>query len=155
MGRPTIYTEGLGKEICRRIVLGDSLRSICIEEGMPCRETALTWASDVHHPFSDQYTRAKQIQALGMSEELLEIADDGTNDWMERRNKDGSTYEAVNEEVIQRSRMRIDTRKWILSKMLPKTFGEKQSVDHTSAGEKLQSVVVYLPDNGRDQNVQE
>jgi membrane protein implicated in regulation of membrane protease activity len=44
---------------------------------------------------------------------------------MERRNSDGSTYEVVNGEHIQRSRVRIDARKWKASKLAPKKYGEK------------------------------
>jgi hypothetical protein len=57
-----------------------------------------------------------------MFEELLEIADDGSNDWTIRTNKSGDEYEVANTEVVQRSRLRIDVRKWYLSKVLPKKF---------------------------------
>ena len=55
----------------------------------------------------------------------LDIADDGSNDWVERKNADGSTTEVVNGEHIQRSRVRIDARKWLLSKLAPKKYGDK------------------------------
>lgn len=65
-----------------------------------------------------------------MADELLEIADDGTNDWMERIDGDGAGVGWVlNGEHVQRSRVRIDTRKWLLSKMAPKRYGDKQSFE--------------------------
>ena len=59
-----------------------------------------------------------------MGDEVLEIADDGSNDWMERDGRD-----VENSEAIARSRLRVDTRKWVLSRMLPKMYGDKQSLD--------------------------
>ena len=63
-----------------------------------------------------------------MADEMLEIADDGSNDWM--MGKDGSNqFYAANGEHIQCSRLRLDTRKWLLSKALPKIYGDKLPVD--------------------------
>ena len=75
------------------------------------------------------YRRAEEV-----FEEILDIADDGTNDWMERNGKDGETGDTVlNGEHVQRSRLRIDARKWALSKMIPKKYGDKidTSGNHT------------------------
>ena len=55
---------------------------------------------------------------------MLEIADDGRNDWIVRLRKDGSTETVVDNEAVQRSRLRIDTRKWLLSKLSPKKYGD-------------------------------
>jgi hypothetical protein len=71
-----------------------------------------------------------------MAEDILDIADDGTNDWIEREREDGSTFEVINNEVIQRSKLRVETRKWLMAKTKPKKYGDK--LDLTSAGEKLQ-----------------
>jgi hypothetical protein len=56
-----------------------------------------------------------------MADELLEIADDATNDFVERQNKDGHTSKVFDAEHVQRSRLRVEARKWLLSKALPKT----------------------------------
>jgi hypothetical protein len=68
-----------------------------------------------------------------IAEEALEIADDGSNDWMERRRKDGSTEEVVNSEHVQRSKLRIETRLKLLAKWSPKRYGDKQT--HSSGGD--------------------
>lgn len=66
-----------------------------------------------------------------MADELLDIADDGSNDWMEREGgADGQAGYAVNGEVLARSRLRVDTRKWIVCKMLPKVYGDKHRHEH-------------------------
>jgi hypothetical protein len=67
-----------------------------------------------------------------MADELMEIADDGRNDWMERHGEEDPGWQ-VNSEHIQRSRLRVDARKWTLSKVLPKIYGDKQEIDHKSS----------------------
>ena len=77
----------------------------------------------------DRYARAREIQADRMAEEIVEIADDATNDFMEKRGKDGRKKVEFNSENVNRSRLRIDTRKWLAGKLKPKVYGEKQTVE--------------------------
>ncbi|UOF78873.1 terminase small subunit [Caudoviricetes sp.] len=136
MARPTKFTGPLGAKICKRIAEGESLRSVCRDEKMPNRSTVHEWIilgtgldpKPGLKAFSDQYERAIAVRAENMFDEMEEIADDGTNDWMTKTGRDGEEYEVVNTEHIQRSRLRVDTRKWKLSKMLPKKFGDRQVV---------------------------
>ncbi len=143
-GRPTTYTRRLGLEICSRIALGEAVRNICADDTMPASSTIYLWLLDEDKKeFSDNYHRARNIQAELMFEELLEIADDGTNDWMERR---GETVE--DKEVTNRSKLRVETRKWYLSKVLPKKFGDK--LDLTSGGEKLPTPILPMVELNKD-----
>jgi hypothetical protein len=130
-GRPTLYTQELADEICARLINGESLRSICRDESKPDERRVREWSQDLKHPFSPQYVRARELGYLKMAEELLEISDDGTNDWMEREGKDGSSHTVVDHEHIARSRLRVDTRKWLLSKALPKVFGDRVTTEVT------------------------
>ena len=107
---------------------GQSLREVCRREDMPSRSTVQSWLAK-HEEFSDQYARACQIRQEELFDEIFEIADDGSNDWMDRQVGD-QTVEVVNQEAIQRSKLRIDTRKWALSKMNPKKYGEKLDLNH-------------------------
>ncbi len=129
-GRPSLYNEALADSICDRLADGESLNSICKSETMPSERTVRTWARTPDHAFSPKYAQARQIGYLKLADELLEIADDGTNDWMKRFGKDGEGW-AVNGEHIARSRLRVDTRKWLLSKCLPKVFGDRITTEHT------------------------
>ena len=70
-----------------------------------------------------------------MAEEILDISDDGTNDWEEREIARGRTIIALNTEAVQRSKLRVDTRKWLMAKMKPKKYGD--TLDLTSGGDKL------------------
>lgn len=143
-GRPTIYTKELGETICKRIALGESLRSICKDEDMPDRSVVHDWILDAgKKEFSDQYEKAVNSRAELMFDELLDIADDGQNDYMEKELESG-TIEVPNTEHIQRSRLRVDTRKWYLSKVLPKKFGEK--MDLTSGGKAIKGNSIIFAD---------
>jgi hypothetical protein len=135
-GRPTRFTQALGTIICQRIANGESLRSIGRDPDMPAASTILYWLLDEDKAtFLEQYKVAKDIQADLMAEDIVDIADDGTSDYTEREREDGSTFEVVNTEHIQRSRLRVDARKWVASKLKPKKYGDK--IDLTTDGEKL------------------
>lgn len=137
-GRPTTYTEELGKEICHTIANSSkSLRTISIEFNVPLR-TLLDWLS-VNKEFSQQYAQAKEQQADFLAEEMLEIADETSDDTIYT---DKGPIE--NREWINRSRLRVDTRKWIASKLKPKKYADR--VDLTSGGDKLQPTqILALP----------
>ena len=129
MARPEIYTEELGKVICARIAAGESLRSICNEEGMPAASTVFLWLlDDDKSKFSEHYARARASQAELMFEEILVIADQADQIIKSGAEKKSGAY-------AQNQRLRVDTRKWYLSKVLPKKFGDK--LDLTSDGKAL------------------
>lgn len=132
-GRPSIYTPELAAEICARMAKGESLRGICESEHMPGDATVRGWALDDVNGFSAQYARARELQAHALVDEIMEISDDGTNDWMARRSEAEKgagvmTGWVVNGEHVNRSRLRVDSRKWFASKVLPKIYGEKVQV---------------------------
>lgn len=125
MARPCEFTQEIGDAICDQIADGVSLRTICTAENMPGKSTVFRWLGSFP-AFRDQYARAREAQADTLADELLDIADDGDNDWMERKGEDGQSLGwRENGEAIQRSRLRVDTRKWIASKLKPKKYGER------------------------------
>ena len=129
-GRPSEYSDEIADEICDRLCAPRSLRSICSDADMPSGATVFKWLRQ-QPSFAEQYARARQAQADALFDESLDIADDGSNDWMERRREDGSTDQVLNGEHVQRSKLRIDTRKWMAGKLAPKKYGEKLDVGHT------------------------
>ena len=88
IGRPSKFTPQMTADICGRIANGQSLREICRDEAMPDKSTVMRWLNE-SEAFQDQYARATAARADHWADEILEIADDGTNDWTERRNDDG------------------------------------------------------------------
>jgi hypothetical protein len=119
--------------ICERIADGESLRQIIADEGMPASSTVFKWLNE-DAQFSEQYARAREAQADALFDDLLGIADDGSNDWMERKNADGQNIGwQENGEALRRSALRIDARKWMIAKLQPKKYGEKVTQEHTGA----------------------
>lgn len=130
-GRPSDYNAEIAQTVCMRIAEGESLRMVCRDEAMPDKSTVLRWLGR-HEEFRAQYAQAKELGIEAIAEELFEIADDGTNDWMELTDSEGNAYGyKANGEHIQRSKLRIDTRKWYLSKIVPKKYGDKVQSEST------------------------
>jgi hypothetical protein len=129
--RRTLYSIPLGKALCKMLSRGHTLTSICKRPGMPREDAVLGWASNPAHPFSNQYVRAREVGYLRMADQLVDIADNSVNDYMETVDKDGSVRLVPRKESLERTRIRIDTRKWLLSKALPKIYGDRVAMEHT------------------------
>ena len=148
VGRPRAYKPEIADAICEQLSQGKSLRSICKLDGMPGISTVVRWLFDEKCKyFWVQYARAREIQAELLADELMDIADDSTNDYMEQEREDGSKVDRLNAENIQRSRLRIDTRKWVASKLLPKKYGDKTEVVQTGTIEHVHRTTDSLPLN--------
>lgn len=125
-GRPSLYTEELATTICMRIANGESLRSVCESDNMPNRATVHDWLLDkTRQSFYDQYEKACNTRAENMFDDLEKIADLSDE-----------------KESPMRSRLRVDTRKWYLSKIMPKKFGDK--VDLTSDGKAIEGNTIIV-----------
>ena len=124
-------TEELIQVVLDKLAAGQSLREICRGEGMP-EMTQIMRLRRSSQEFAQQYTHAREMQAEVFGDELKEIVDDGSNDWMEKFNQKGEAVGwMVNGEAVGRSRLRFDQRRWWMSKVLPKIYGDK--VQHTGA----------------------
>ena len=130
-GRRSLYTPQLADEICERLAKGESLNAISNDPRMPPRTTVIEWVENNREGFADRYTRARQRGYELMAEELVDISDDASNDWMVRAGLTVPDYE-----VVQRSRLRVETRKWLLSKMLPKQFGDRVTQELIGDGDR-------------------
>lgn len=125
MARTSSYSDVMADTICERISDGQSLRTICEDKGMPNKATVFRWLA-ANPVFATKYAHAREAQADALFDEMLDIADDGRNDWIEKRNQDGAVSGwQENGEALRRSDIRIKTRQWMISKMLPKKYGEK------------------------------
>jgi hypothetical protein len=121
--RSDSFTQAMADTICDRIADGESLRAICRDKDMPVTSTVCKWLSK-HPAFAEQYARAREAQADAIFDDILDIADDARNDWMERHGDESAGWQA-NGEHIQRSKLRIDSRKWMAGKLAPKKYGER------------------------------
>lgn len=123
-GRPPSYSLALSNKICELLSSGRSLTQICEMKGMPKYPTVMSWLwkdTSFKEDFNYRYGQAREEQAHYMADLMLDISDDGKNDYY----KDSKGNVLLNAENIQRSRLRIDARKWIAARLLPKKYGDK------------------------------
>ncbi|OOS01271.1 terminase small subunit [Canicola haemoglobinophilus] len=105
-GRPSSYMQEVADDICMLLSQGESLRKICERPGMPAQSTIYLWLQE-NDQFSEQYVRARESQADFLLDEILDIADCATP------------------EDVQIAKLRVDSRKWYITKVAPKKYGDK------------------------------
>ncbi len=110
MARPSSFRQEIADTICQRLALGESLRQICRDEGMPDRMTVIRWKSD-HPEFRIQYARAREDQADTYAELGLEAA--------------------LNADDPAKGCLAFDAYRWAAGKLKPGTYGDK--VQHTGS----------------------
>jgi len=122
-GRPTTYSEEMCNLICERVASHTyGLQKLCkTYDDLPDQSTVNLWRYK-YPEFSDRYIQAKIKQADLLAEECLEIADREEGD--SRLDEFGN--EVFNAEYVARARLKVDTRKWLASKLIPKLYGVKQ-----------------------------
>jgi hypothetical protein len=123
-GRPSMYNVEIATKVCEELALGKSLRTVCAPDEMPSIGTIFKWLY-AHPEFVEHYARAKEEAAEIFAEDLVEISDCQSGD-------------------VQRDRLRIDTRKWIASKLKPKKYGDKLETTHL--GDKAHPLVISSSD---------
>jgi hypothetical protein len=124
MGRHSEFTDERALIIIDGLTRGVPLTRICRENEFGV-QTVYDWLA-AHEGFAVAYARARGAGFDAIADQTLEIADDGTNDYMET--KDGPAYNA---EHVQRSKLRVETRLKLLAKWDPKRYGDKQQVEHS------------------------
>lgn len=130
-GAPTLYSTELIDRLCEVISQSEfGLHTICRNNpDFPSVTTIIRWLTEEDKKdFRAKYTRARELQAEFMGDKMLEIADDGTNDYMTITKGDQS-YNVEDKEVTNRSKLRVETRKWLMSKLAPKKYGDKLELD--------------------------
>lgn len=120
--RTNLYTPEIAAAICTDIAIGHTVAQAAGNAGID-PNTIYAWRLQ-HADFGEIFARAKAAQMDYFAEEIIEIADDGLNDWMQREARNGSIT-VLNDEHVQRSRLRIDTRKWLMARMAPRRYGDR------------------------------
>lgn len=133
-----MYNSEIVDKICAGLIAGRSLKSICEDADMPARSTVLGWLQNDAMPgFLDKYARARELQAEAYLDDIIEIADNTTNDDTQ------TDYGPIpNHEWITRSKIRIDARKWAMSKLAPKKYGDSKQLDVTSGGQRITGIAI-------------
>ena len=135
------YSPEIADEICRRVANGEPLKSICEgTKGMPDDSAIRAWVLSDRDGFTAKYQDACRTRADRWADEIITIADlpvpldtNGRGD----------------NAAIQRHRLMVDTRKWIVQKMLPKVYGDR--IEHT--GDISIQVITGVPHRDDDDDV--
>lgn len=121
-----MFTQEVADKILAGLAEGKSLRAVCREPGMPAASTVLGWTED-NKEFGEQYARVRARAYQLLADEIIDISDDSAGDVV--CGEDG--VERTDAERVARSKLRVDSRKWMLSKMLPKVYGDKLDLNHS------------------------
>jgi hypothetical protein len=130
-GRPSEFSQDIADQVCGLIAEGKSLRKICEREDMPDKSTVFRWLAK-NKEFRDQYALAREAQMDAMAEDILDISDDGTNDFGFKEGEEASGAGAnpvFLAEHVQRSKLRVESRKWLMGKLAPKKYGDRTETD--------------------------
>lgn len=138
------YTQEKGELFCELISMGLNVKQALRHPELPSTKTTIYLWLHENPEFAELYRIAQRGRAEAMVEEMVEIADDASDDV-----KMGPNGPVLNSSSVNRSRLRIDTRKWIASKWHSERFGDKVTNEHTGAGGSslgnTQIVVQLLP----------
>lgn len=132
--RPTKYSQGVGDAVCSDIADGKSLRSALKSLDRPATRYFYQWLRE-YEEFRKQYASACEERAEAVLEDAFDIADNGTNDWMF-----ANGHAMTNKEAIERSKLRVEFRKWYATKIKPRKYGDK--LDMTTNGKDLPTPIL-------------
>lgn len=126
--------DNIFDEVCIRVENGEAIRDILKDKNLPSSSTFYDWLENDTEK-SKRYARAKELWAESQAAEILRIADDSTNDTIYTEKG-----EIENKEWVNRSKLRVDTRKWLMSKMYPKKYGDK--IDLTTDNKPINTNII-------------
>lgn len=122
-----MFSQEIADKICERLADGESLNAICKDAGYPAESTVRLWAINDVQGFAANYTRARELQAHKLFDEIIEIANTPVVGVVRTTKADGAVEEKAGD-MLEHRRLQVDARKWYLSKVLPKVYGDKLDV---------------------------
>lgn len=140
MAKPHGYTPEIGAELLRRFSGGEFIKAICRDAHMPHRDTVYSWLSDPRPElveFRRLFKLAEVAHSYALADDVIEIADGGSRDRKLITRADGSEYEVVDNEVLGRSKLRVDVRMKLMGKRAPAIFGDNIGISGPG-GEPIQ-----------------
>lgn len=134
-GRPTDFSQRIALQICEEVSDGPSLRRVCEAEELPTKRTVQRWLAKgyedigdkqdtVYARFCHRFARAREMQAESLFDDAKDVADDGTNDYMESVSKKGIEKVMFVKDNVLRSRLRVDTYLTIAERQKPKKYAK-------------------------------
>lgn len=143
-------TEKVALELLNRLSRGETLKSICRDAYMPSYQQVMKWVK-TDPDFQTAYLSAQEFRMNMFADEILEIADNSVGDIRLGFDKKGNVIPEVNFEAIQRSKLRIDTRKYLMERYAKETYApQKTTAQATASNNNGQvNIQINLPSNGR------
>ena len=128
MSAPQLYDRAdLVPKICARLAKGETLASICRDLDLN-RRTIGKWREE-DEEIRKQFDQPRDDGFDAIADECIDIADDNTRDWMTIK-RGGQEVEVPDREVVDRSKLRVETRLKLLAKWDPRRYGDKQHLEH-------------------------
>jgi hypothetical protein len=118
MARPSEFSQEVVNEICERMQAGETLSAICKDDHLPAKNTVLRWL-DKNPPFQTQYARARTALMDHYADQIVEIAFEGSN---------------ADQVAVARDRLKIDTLKWLMSKLAHRKYGDRIALTGEDGG---------------------
>jgi hypothetical protein len=147
------YGREIANEVLDELMSGRTLDEVCADPEMPSATTVRQWVRDDVDGFAARYWEAREIGYQMIGDQALNIVDDRSNDWVVWQREDGTTARMLDPQRVNRALARVSTRRWLLSKMLPKTFGDRPDLHaRQPAGQDDMAEFMKLL-NGRDRGL--
>ena len=128
-GRPKVLTEAHYDRVLQALKEGLSLVKACQAESTPNPATVLQRVADERDGFGERYVQAREIGLLQMEDELLQLSDEAGL---------GEENPKLANAAVQRARLQVDTRKWVMSKQNPKRYGDRVLVGQDPSSGPIQ-----------------
>ena len=156
----TYFSRKTAEKILDGVIEGFSVNRVCHnDEALPAPKTFFAWVAGRGVSIHDQewlresYYAAQLARAEAHMDEIIEIADDSSEDYVEKERKNGDIVRELNPEAIQRATLRINTRQWVASRLYPEKYGTKALLQikapQLTPDEKealLMNMIAQLPD---------
>jgi predicted DNA-binding protein YlxM (UPF0122 family) len=135
------YTKTLSEKLCLQIAEGASVRELCRDFKIN-RAAFYQWLAK-YEDFRNRYQAALLLRADFLFDEMLTIADDGRTDKVTRTDKKGNEYEVTDMDVIQRSKLMVETRRYMIECLNRGKYAPKGQTSDTG---ELRIIVENSPD---------
>ena len=121
-GRPREYNLEVAIEFCDRVGECESIKKICADPAMPAAATIWRWMATIEE-FRAAFQCAILAKLDARCDEIIEIADDAAHDYRQETDADGLPVSKPNPELLRRTEMRIEARKYQMAKEFPRKYG--------------------------------
>jgi hypothetical protein len=132
-GSQPVYSDEMFEEILDRLATGMTLRAICRDPAMPDEKAVRKWVIARADTIGPQYARAREMGYESIAEEIIEIGD-----------ADITVNGIPDNALVQKARLMSDNRKWLLSKVMPRRFGDKVTQELTSDPDRPVVTMIQL-----------